>query len=706
MKTPLLASPLAAALLAACVSSSSSSGGGAGDGGGGSRGAGGTPSCGEYSACSLVSASTVGQAFGVTFSAGTENDVNKTPSASEAEEVQCTFVGTGGWNVMVIVRCCPCDDNEPQSIESEAQTLDETTSNVSGVGDTAFWAAPSGDAGVLSNAYTLYAFVGQSTMVSVNVTTASGATAPLPGAEQVAESVIERSKRRAHQSTSHGLRAQTACYAPRAMPRVVSVLALVAIACGTTPSPSPPSAPTSPISVEAGFVEVPPRTVTLKGEPVSIEATGRLFYNLQPALEDPADKPIFILSNGFAAEVVRAFGTGPFTVADGGAVVANTTPYTAFANLVYLEPRQSGYSYDVITSRAPGAADCAPAIFNEYVDAADYLLAALAFLETHPQLHGPVYWVGESYAGVRLTWLLAYLRGRWDLAPYADPTLAAKIAGTTRATSVMAGQIFLEGWLAGGAHTTAIAAACTDPVILAGISASVGTTCSDACACATANDRSLYNYTYTSAHETARETQASEAHIDPASAAMLLGVPLTSIPLLASAERSQGFRCSPPDGTLPPQDALVAALGSLPSGQAYYANYSPLYPGKETGTPEDDWRTVNLEGLAFVDNLRDVPTFLTAGAPRSRRPHARARAGARSHPRREPGGRQLVVPSRRDLSRRCRALRRPLRVPERGPHGRDDRADRALEGPGDVGGNALGTGAHCRPLAGYERADA
>ena len=96
--------------------------------------------------------------------------------------------------------------------------------------------------------------------------------------------------------------------------------------------------------------------------------------------------------------------------------MANATPYTQFANLVYLEPRQSGYSYDVIAGRAPDAADCAPSIFNEYVDAADFLLGALAFLDAHPQLHGPVYWVGESYAGVRVTWVLAYLRGRWDLA--------------------------------------------------------------------------------------------------------------------------------------------------------------------------------------------------------------------------------------------------------------------------------------------------
>jgi hypothetical protein len=394
----------------------------------------------------------------------------------------------------------------------------------------------------------------------------------------------------------------------------VVVVALAALACGTAPSSAPPAPTAATVAVEAGFVEVPARTVTVKGQAVQIEATGRLFYNLRPAAEDPEDKPIFFLSNGFAAEIVRAFGTGTFTVADGGAVVANATRWTGFANLVYLEPRQSGYSYDVITGRPPDAADCAPSIFNEYVDAADFLFGALTFLEAHPQLHGPVYWVGESYAGVRVTWLLAYLRGRWDLAPYADPTLAAKIAQTQRATSLLAGQIFLEGWLAGGAHATAIAAECTDPALVASVSANIGVSCSDACDCATANDRSLYNYAYTAEHETARETEASEAHIDPQDAAALLGVPLTSIPLLASAERSTGFRCSPPDDTLPPEDALVATLGPLPAGQAYYVNYSPLYPGKEMGTPEIDWRTESYEGLAFVDNLHDVPTFLTSGA--------------------------------------------------------------------------------------------
>jgi hypothetical protein len=391
-------------------------------------------------------------------------------------------------------------------------------------------------------------------------------------------------------------------------------LAILATACGTAPASGPPAAP--PAAVEAGFVDVPARDVTVKGQAVHIAATGRLFYNLRPADVAPETKPIFFLFNGFAAEVVRAFGTGPTTIAEGGQVVDNPSSYTQFGNLVYLEPRQAGYSYDVLAGRAPDADDCAPGIFNEYVDAADVLLGALAFLDAHPQLRGPVYWVGESYAGVRVTWILAYLRGRWDLAMYEDPTLAAKLANVQRATSLRAGQILLEGWLAGGAHAAAIVGECTDPAILAGVSASVSTPCvgADACGCASMNDRSPYNYTYTVERQTTRETEASAAHIIPQRAAALLGVPLTSIPLLAAGERAKGFKCASPDGTVPPEDPLVLLLGALPAGQSYYVPYSPLLPGKETAPTTLDWRTASFEAIAFADNVHDVPAFVTAGA--------------------------------------------------------------------------------------------
>jgi hypothetical protein len=389
--------------------------------------------------------------------------------------------------------------------------------------------------------------------------------------------------------------------------------------CGSThPTAQPPVDSAAPITAEAGFVEVPPRDVTLQGRSISIAATAHLFYNLRPADTKPETRPILFLSNGFAAEIVRAYGTGPTTVDADGNVVANPASLTRFANLVYLEPRQSGYSYDVVEGRDPSVVtDCSPDVFNEYVDAGDALWGALAFLDAHPQLTGPVYWLGESYAGVRVTWILAYLRGRFDLANYQDPALAAKIAGAPRQpASLRAGQILLEAWLAGSAHTTAIAAACTDPVETAAVAATLASGCGSetACSCASDNDRSLYDFASSVEEQDKRDGNASAAHIVPDRAAALLGLPLTSISGLDATDRGRGFKCSTPDATVPDETPLVDALGPLPAGQAYYVPYSPLQPGKETQTTAPDWRNQPYEGAAFIDNLRDVPAFVTNGA--------------------------------------------------------------------------------------------
>jgi hypothetical protein len=401
--------------------------------------------------------------------------------------------------------------------------------------------------------------------------------------------------------------------------RAARLVALAAAALSThcaAESPPPPVPTPPPILPEAGFLDVPPRDLTLKGQPVHLEATARLFYNLRPADESPEDRPIFVLFNGFAAEIVRAFGTGPTTVAEGGEVVKNPSSLTKIANLVYLEPRQAGFSYDVVKGRGPAPSDCSSAVFNEYVDAADVLLAMLKFLDGHPSLRGPVYWVGESYAGVRVQWILAYLRDRWDLAGYQDPTLKAAIEASKRTTSLHAGQILIQPWLAGLAHTDAIAAACLDPTELSDVSKSLGVPCesASACACADAHQRSRYNFTYPVDRQNAREFEASQAHMLPERARALFGLPLTSIPGLGSEERAQGFKCSPPDADVPPEDSLVTALGALPEGQFYYVPYSPLLPGKETSKVTLDWRVENFLGQAFLDNLRDVPAFVTDGA--------------------------------------------------------------------------------------------
>jgi len=306
---------------------------------------------------------------------------------------------------------------------------------------------------------------------------------------------------------------------------------LAVVACSSSSGPTAAPVPTrgeagndaGAIVASAGFIDVPPRDVTVHGNTVSITSTARMFVSFRPAATNPRTSPVVFLWNGYAAEIVRAFGTGPTGVSSAGIVTTNPAPLTSIANLVYIDPRQSGYSYDLPPAGSPAtptAEDCSPEVFNEYVDAGDVLSVALAFLAAHPELEGPVYWMGESYGGVRLTWILTYLRGAWANVPYTDTTLAAAIAGTHRSASLFAGQILLEAWVGGGPEADAIARVCLDPSVAADVAMSAGESCSGAGPCACADDlgMSLYNYTYTNAFETERETEAIAAHIDPAAA--------------------------------------------------------------------------------------------------------------------------------------------------------------------------------------------
>lgn len=398
------------------------------------------------------------------------------------------------------------------------------------------------------------------------------------------------------------------------MRRIGLVLGLaLACAVGCGGSPDLPSAPSS--GRESGFLVVSPRDVSVHGKTTHVGAEARLFYDFVPSDEDPATRPIVVLTNGFSARIVRAFGTGPVTVdAENGSVRPNPSTLTRFANLLYIDPRQSGFSYDVVRGRGPTLAeDCGAGIFNEYVDAGDVLLATLAFLRAHPTLRGPLVWLGESYAAVRVQWILAFLRGRWDLAPYDDQALRTAIANAQHPASLHARQILLEPWLVGRAQTTANDALASDAEFAARIAAELGTTCSgNLSQCAKSRGRSVYDVRLTEAAQATREWNAAMAHVVPDRAAALFGVPLEAITGLR--DRRQGFKCNPVDSETPPDEALTSRFGALPRGQSYFIPSSPLQPDKAVDRTPADWWTTNLVGYAFVDNVIDVPTFLTDGA--------------------------------------------------------------------------------------------
>lgn len=393
----------------------------------------------------------------------------------------------------------------------------------------------------------------------------------------------------------------------------------LSLGCGSPPAATDGTATdgaatdgAAPIAAEAGFEDLAPRAVTVHERAVTLAAMSKIFYNFRPADTDAGTRPVIVLFNGFASDVVRAFGTGPNSVGLDGSIAPNPHSLTRIANLLYIEPRQAGFSYDVLEGRAANPSDCSQDVFSEYVDAADVLLASVQFLERHATLHGPVYWLGESYAGVRISWIMAYLRQAWALAPYRDDVLQSMVARIDR-NRYSSGQILLQPWLVGAAHTTAIRAACQSSTLLTSVQASVPTACAsnDACACASANARSPYDFSVGERELNARLFAADAAQVSPEHAEALYGVRFETIAGLSGSERARGFKCSVADTDTPDQTALATLLGPLPAAQSYNLAYSPLTTGK--GSVDPDWRRQNLIGQAFLANAEHVPTLITDG---------------------------------------------------------------------------------------------
>src|SRR5688572_4178976 len=130
--------------------------------------------------------------------------------------------------------------------------------------------------------------------------------------------------------------------------RLALLAAIACSGCGSDDSPLLPAGEPQPepLPSEAGFLEVP----VLPGKPRSV---GRLFYAFQSA-DYPDDAPVLVFFNGgpgiATTSVLMAFGTGPFTLAPtptDDPPHANPHSYTSFGNLLYVDARQTGFSYDV-----------------------------------------------------------------------------------------------------------------------------------------------------------------------------------------------------------------------------------------------------------------------------------------------------------------------------------------------------------------------
>ncbi len=174
-------------------------------------------------------------------------------------------------------------------------------------------------------------------------------------------------------------------------------------------------------SPEVGFIRLEQESYFLRGlELTSSEA--RFFYAFQPASNEPETKPLLVFNAGGPAAAVMyliSHGSGPEriaykTVQDSAVeVVANPDSLTDVANLLYLDARNTGFSYSITPhpdDRVDRQDEFTGVNYNVFRDAADLLRALLAFMRARPSLtKNPVYFVAESYGAMRSTVMLNQL---------------------------------------------------------------------------------------------------------------------------------------------------------------------------------------------------------------------------------------------------------------------------------------------------------
>ncbi|HUJ62365.1 MAG TPA: hypothetical protein VLX92_27850 [Kofleriaceae bacterium] len=330
----------------------------------------------------------------------------------------------------------------------------------------------------------------------------------------------------------------------------------------------PPDAAAAPFASEMGFIELDP-------------VPGHMFYILRSADSDPGNKPLFVLFNGgpgFPTSLGLVLdATGPMFVQDDGTLATNPDTLTQYGSLLYLDQRETGFSYD---DQPATTLD-----FDMLADADDFVRAIMRVMDGHPELtSAPVIIFGESYGGTRATLvlddILQYTQHgeiQAEVQAHLDKVFT-QTAGTNHAPTEIAKQFGTQVLI--------------EPVTMAGLQF---------------ND-SIYPPdmgcpydTRLTADQCALEPPPT-AVIDPTLEVGLFGGKLDDVAKFSGPNR-HGFRMAETD---PVMDAinmgLAMRLGGLDSGDLYTA-YGPNDPSWSDDT------TINP--AAFVRNLGLVKTFIT-----------------------------------------------------------------------------------------------
>jgi Serine carboxypeptidase len=357
------------------------------------------------------------------------------------------------------------------------------------------------------------------------------------------------------------------------------------IGCSSTSGPAPVPASGPALVAERGFLPLDAQTLA--------SASGHMFYVFFPADLDAPSKPLFVFFNGGpgAATTIRllAEGTAPKLVDPTGAVRADPASFTPSANLLYLDSRLAGLSYDDAPAENEG--------FDMSEDAIDFVRSIVRFLDGHPALRAaPIVLVGESYGGTRAQLILD------DVLQYASRT-TAPLHGLLQDHF---DAVFPE--TAGGAHGPRevarqfVAQALIQPLVGGAYQNEASTPQGDGC----------YDTRVAASDPQCVDTadSALAALSDPARSTAWLGGALEDVSGLRPPER-HGFRLVGDPALESVQDVndanaqLTTRLGMLDASDAYFGD------GLSSSAFNGD---ADLVPPAFVRNLRYVHTFITRAA--------------------------------------------------------------------------------------------
>lgn len=369
----------------------------------------------------------------------------------------------------------------------------------------------------------------------------------------------------------------------------------------------------APLAVEAGFIEVAahPIAVHTGDEVLAVTApASRLWYAFRPA-EGEGERPLAVFFNGgpgYSTAVLFGTNTGAWTfdpaVTQGAPIAENPHAWTQFAHLLYVDPPETGYSYDLEAAEAP------PLPFIPEHDAATVAWFLLKFLAGHPQIRGaPVLFVGQSWGGVRASLIghhLLFARGLVDGPVYRNAGLYAAIEehlaavqpGPTLEDPATAARQF--GWRV-----------LIQPVISTGLEYD------------TVLPRTPYEQVdalrgCVEGHDPYQCDQPGGWTLDhnaavvagvvrPDALSHALGLDIRSIAWMHAEARAKARRRAPMEGYgAEDEDALRAWFGELPADDHYYLRHFV-----RPGLPEAFYAAHPGYGRRFVETLPYVRTFVT-----------------------------------------------------------------------------------------------